>query len=230
MPINIAIDGHSSCGKSTLARELAAKLHYRYVDSGAMYRAITLFMIRHQIDIANEQAVNDALGKIALGWHQQEGAATEITLNGERVGQFIRDLSVADHVSQVAAIKSVRQFAVAQQQAMGLNGGVVMDGRDVGTVVFPTAALKIFLTADPAIRVKRRFLEMAEGNDGIAIEDICHNLEMRDYIDSNRAEGPLVKAADARVLDNSDLDRDAQLKKALQWAQEAVALSAAPNP
>lgn len=221
--ITIAIDGYSSCGKSTLARELAHRLHYSYVDSGAMYRAITLYFIRTNVDPANPDAVAAALRDIELSFtRNQHSGQSDILLNGENVSQLIREMLVAEKVSEVAAVPAVRHFAVAQQQAMGKKKGIVMDGRDIGTVVFPDAELKIFMTADPAIRVIRRFEELFPNNPNITLEEVKNNLALRDYIDSNREESPLRQAADARVLDNSGLNREEQLKLALKWVEEAV--------
>lgn len=227
MKIIIAIDGYSSCGKSTMAKELASQLHYAYIDSGAMYRAITLYFLRENVQFDNEDAVRAALENINLHFEvNPETKQSEIYLNEENVARYIRDMIVAEKVSQVAAIKEVRTFAVSQQQAMGKRRGIVMDGRDIGTVVFPDAELKIFMTADPAVRVKRRFLEMQATNPDVTLDEVRHNLELRDYIDSNREESPLRKADDARILDNSDLTREEQLKKALQWAEEATETAA----
>ncbi|KAA5533181.1 (d)CMP kinase [Taibaiella lutea] len=221
MKIIIAIDGYSSCGKSTLAREIAAQMHYAFIDTGAMYRAITLYLLRQNVSIKNTDEVKEALKNITLHFESHpETKSSDIFLNGENVSRYIRDLIVADKVSEVAAIKEVRQFAVAQQQEMGKRRGMVMDGRDIGTVVFPDAELKIFMTADPEIRVKRRFQEMYATNPDVTLDEVRHNLELRDYIDSNREEGPLRKAEDARVLDNSDMTREEQLKLALQWIAE----------
>ncbi len=219
--IIIAIDGYSSCGKSTLAKQLAARLGYNYIDSGAMYRAITLYFLRQEIDWNDTAQVSAALNAIHLSFEFNEFTnRSEILLNGENVEMYIRDLLVAEKVSAVAAIKDVRSFAVAQQQKMGKRRGIVMDGRDIGTVVFPDAELKIFMTADPEIRVKRRFEELYETNRSISIEDVMHNLQMRDYIDSNREESPLRQAEDALVLDNSNLSREEQLEKVLGWVTE----------
>ena len=219
--IIIAIDGYSSCGKSTLAKQLAARLGYNYIDSGAMYRAITLYFLRQEIDWNDTAQVSAALNAIHLSFEFNEFTnRSEILLNGENVEMYIRDLLVAEKVSAVAAIKEVRSFAVAQQQKMGKRRGIVMDGRDIGTVVFPDAELKIFMTADPEIRVKRRFEELYETNRSISIEDVMHNLQMRDYIDSNREESPLRQAEDALVLDNSNLSREEQLEKVLGWVTE----------
>jgi cytidylate kinase len=219
--IIITIDGWSSCGKSTLARQLAKKLGYVYVDSGAMYRAITLYFLRNHVDWTNTKEVNKALQEIHLDFHFNEKTQTsEIFLNDENVEYVIRDLVVAEKVSEVAAIREVRSFAVAQQQKMGNKKGIVMDGRDIGTVVFPKAELKIFMTADNAVRVERRFRELYEKNPNITIEEVKSNLEMRDYIDSHREVSPLRKADDAVVLDNTNLTEEQQFHKALAWVNE----------
>lgn len=223
MKIIIAIDGHSACGKSTLAKALAKQLHYSYIDTGAMYRAITLYFIRENVHIFDLEAVEAALKNIYLKFEIPEGEEnSEIYLNGENVEKYIRDLVVAEKVSQVAAIKEVRAFAVAQQREMGRKKGFVLDGRDVGTVVFPNAELKIFMTAAPEVRVKRRFLELVAKDPKAHIEEVKANLEMRDFIDSNREESPLRKAPDAKVLDNSELSQEQQLKIALSWVKEVI--------
>jgi cytidylate kinase len=221
--IIIAIDGFSSCGKSTLAKRLATKLSYTFIDTGAMYRAITLYFLRNSVDLSNQQAIEAALQNIEL--HFEINSTTkqsEIFLNGENVAHLIRELLVADKVSEVAAIKEVRHFAVAQQQVMGAKKGIVMDGRDIGTVVFPKAELKIFMTADPETRVLRRFDELYAINPHISIDEVRHNLELRDYIDSNRAESPLRQAEDARVLDNTHLDREQQFALVLEWVNHCL--------
>ncbi len=221
--IIITIDGWSSCGKSTLAKQLAKALGYVYVDSGAMYRAITLYFLRNNIDWDEKKEVKAALKDIVLEFvHNEKSGQSEIYLNGENVEYLIRDLLVAEKVSDVAAVKEVREFAVEQQQLMGKGMGIVMDGRDIGTVVFPKAELKIFMTADNAVRVERRFKEMYEKNPNISIEEVKNNLEMRDYIDSNREYSPLRQAEDALVLDNTNFTEDQQLKLALGWAREKI--------
>jgi cytidylate kinase len=221
--IIITIDGWSSCGKSTLAKQLAAKLKYTYIDSGAMYRAITLYFLRNHVDWTDSKAVVKALKDIKIEFfHNEMTKSTEIILNGENVEYLIRDLVVAEKVSEVAAIKEVRAFAVKQQQALGINQAIVMDGRDIGTVVFPKAELKIFMTADNAVRVERRFRELYEKNPNITIEEVKNNLEMRDYIDSHREISPLRKAADAIVLDNSNLTPQEQYQLAMKWAMEII--------
>lgn len=227
MKIIIAIDGYSSCGKSTLAKQMAAQLQYTYIDSGAMYRAITLYFLRSNVNFENVTEVNDALRNIHITFETNAlTGKSEIYLNGENVERYIRDMLVADKVSPVAAIKEVRAFAVAQQQKLGKKKGIVMDGRDIGTVVFPDAELKIFMTADPEVRVKRRFLELEGKGEHINIEDVKSNLEMRDYIDTNREESPLRQAKDARIIDNSDLTEAQQLHLAMQWVHEALQIAA----
>ena len=223
--IIIAIDGYSSCGKSTLANQLAKKLNYIFIDSGAMYRAITLYFLRNHIDWNKPNEVKKALLEIHLDFeYDEETNQSSILLNGENVAALVRDMLVSENVSAVSTIKEVREFAVAQQQQMGKKKGIVMDGRDIGTTVFPNAALKIFVTADIAVRVERRFKEMLEKKIIATIEEVQNNLEMRDYIDSNREFSPLRKADDARVLDNSMLTREEQLTLALSWAKEKIEL------
>lgn len=211
--IIIAIDGYSSCGKSTLAKELAVKLGYNYIDSGAMYRAITLYFLRNFVSMTDHDQVLEALGNINLSFvFNEHRAASDIYLNDENAEPYIRDMIVSEKVSQVAAIREVRSFAVAQQKRMGRKKGIVMDGRDIGTAVFPDAELKLFMTAAPEVRVVRRFKELYETNPEITIDEVRHNLELRDYIDSTREESPLHKADDAVVLDNSNMTREEQLE------------------
>ncbi len=219
--IIITVDGWSSCGKSTLARQLARQLHYTYIDSGAMYRAITLYFLRNNTDWNRPAAVTAALEDINLEFRNNSATGQdEIFLNGDNVEYLIRELVVAEKVSEVAAVKEVREFAVAQQQQMGRHKGIVMDGRDIGTVVFPDAELKIFMTADNAVRVERRFKELFAKNPNITIEEVKNNLEMRDYIDSHREVSPLRQAADAIVLDNTHLTPEEQFDRALRWVKE----------
>jgi cytidylate kinase len=219
--IIVTIDGWSSCGKSTLAKQMAQALNYVYVDSGAMYRAITLYFLRNHVDWTDKKEVTKALKDISLEFvFNEKSQQSEIYLNEENVEYVIRDLVVAEKVSDVAAIKEVREAAVAQQKKMGKGRGIVMDGRDIGTVVFPDAELKIFMTADNAVRVERRFKELYEKNPNITIEEIKANLEMRDYIDSNREISPLKKADDALVLDNTNITEKEQFQKAMKWAKE----------
>ncbi len=220
--IIITIDGWSSCGKSTLAKQLAKKLGYLYIDSGAMYRAITLYFLRNNIDITNEHKIREALKNITLEFRVNEYSnQSEIYLNGENVEYIIRDLIIAEKVSDVAALKDVRTFAVDVQQKIGEHKGIVMDGRDIGTTVFPDAELKIFMVADEAIRVERRFREMFEKNPNITLDEIKANIALRDYIDSHREVSPLRKATDAVELDNSDLSEKEQLDFALKLLKKS---------
>jgi CMP/dCMP kinase len=225
--IIITIDGWSSCGKSTLAKQLARELGYIYIDSGAMYRAVTLSFLRNHIDWSNIEAVKEALNDITIEFiYNPKRQVSETYLNGENVEYVIRDLVVAEKVSEVAAIKQVREFAVKLQKAMGKNRGIVMDGRDIGTVVFPNAELKIFMTADNAVRVERRFKELFEKNPNITIDEVKANLEMRDYIDSHREVSPLKQAKDARMLDNTKLTMKQQLDVAMGWVREKMEVMA----
>ena len=221
--IIITIDGWSSCGKSTLAKQLANALGYVYIDSGAMYRAITLYFLRNHINWLDTDQVNNALADITLTFKfNNKTQQSEIYLNEENVEYVIRDLVIAEKVSDIAAIKEVRTFAVAQQQKMGEQKAIVMDGRDIGTTVFPDAELKFFMTADIAVRVERRYIEMFEKNPNTSIDEVKANLEMRDYIDSNREISPLRKADDAIELDNTFLSIKQQLEIALQLANEKI--------
>ena len=222
--IIITLDGWSSCGKSTLAKALARELGYVFVDSGAMYRAITLYFIEQGVDIRNESTVQHALQNIELKFvFNPARGASDILLNGVNVEARIRELWVASKVSEVASIAAVRRFAVLQQQRMGKEKGIVMDGRDIGTVVFPNAELKIFMTANKEIRAQRRFAELLAKDPAITLEAVRENLEQRDYMDSHREESPLRQATDARVLDNSQLTPEEQFQLALGWAKEAIA-------
>lgn len=221
--IIITIDGWSSCGKSTLARQLAKELGYTYIDSGAMYRAVTLYFLRNHVDWTDEKEVADALKEVHMHFEpSSKSGESEIFLNDENVEYLIRDLIIADKVSDIASIAAVRSFAVAQQQKMGAKKGIVMDGRDIGTTVFPKAELKIFMTADVPVRVERRFKEMFEKNPNITPGEVKHNLEMRDYIDSHREVSPLRKADDAIILDNTNMDMEQQLSFALKLIKMPV--------
>jgi cytidylate kinase len=220
--IIIAIDGFSSCGKSTLAKAMAKALEYVFVDTGAMYRAIALYFLRNNIAF-NDTAANEALHAIELRFKFNSASQkSDMYLNGENVEQEIRTMQVSQKVSEVASIPAVRTFAVAQQQAMGMDKGIVMDGRDIGTVVFPNAELKLFVTADPDIRLERRYQELLQTNPSIFKEEVAANLQQRDLMDSTRAHSPLRKAEDALVLDNTNLNREQQLELAMQWAMEKI--------
>lgn len=219
----IAIDGYSSCGKSTLAKALAKKLGFIYVDSGAMYRAVTLYFLRNNIDITDDEKVVDALQHIELNFHSRD-YESHITLNGEEVSDEIRLMPVSENVSEVSAHKIVRHEMVKQQQRMGKSKNIVMDGRDIGTTVFPDAPLKLFMTADPKIRAERRFKELeSKDNNETTLEEVFENLAHRDYADTTRKESPLVRAADAIVLDNTNLTPEEQLAFALERAEPFLA-------
>ncbi len=208
--INIAIDGHSSCGKSTLAKALAKNLDYVYIDSGAMYRSVALYTIQLGIDGTNEKAVTAILDDIHIDF-RYEDSRFAILLNGENVTNRIISLDVSNIVSEVAAMSDVRTKLVKIQQAIGQQKGVVMDGRDIGTVVFPLAELKLFVTADIAVRAQRRFLELKEKGMDSTYEKVLENLSHRDHIDSNRSDSPLIQAKDAILIDNSYMDKEEQL-------------------
>lgn len=221
--ITIAIDGFSSCGKSTMAKDLAKAINYIYIDSGAMYRAVTLYCLQNNLfegDVLNEdklrRAINDNDIKIGFRLNEQTGKP-ETYLNGKRVEDEIRQMAVSSKVSIVSAIGFVREAMVRQQQEMGKAKGIVMDGRDIGTVVFPDAELKIFVTASPLIRARRRLDELrAKGNITTTLDEVLENIKNRDYIDQNRAESPLRKADDALELDNSHITIEQQM----QWLLE----------
>jgi CMP/dCMP kinase len=199
----IAIDGYSSCGKSTLAKQVAKALGYVFVDSGAMYRAVTLYFIEHSIDITSPQDVNEALSKIHITFQNIEGVNTTF-LNGRNIEHEIRTLLVSDLVSEVSAVSAVRRKLVDIQRQMAGSLGMVMDGRDIGTVVFPKADIKIFVTADPIVRAQRRYYELLSKNQAADLHEVMSNLAHRDEIDVNREDSPLRQAEDAILLDNSE--------------------------
>ena len=224
--ITIAIDGYSSCGKSTMAKALAKELGYVYVDSGAMYRSISLHCLRNdwvsKSHLDRDQIIsslNDV--SIAFSFSEKEGRSRTL-LNGEDVEDEIRTMAVSEVVSQVSVIKEVRLFMQKIQHSMGEKGGVVMDGRDIGTAVFPDAELKIFMTACPDIRAKRRYDEIVAKGQVISFEDVSANLQQRDYEDTNREENPLIQAEDAMVLDNSELNKHQQLEVAKGWVNQRL--------
>ncbi|MEY4708873.1 MAG: hypothetical protein RIS28_5 [Bacteroidota bacterium] len=219
--INIAIDGYSSCGKGTLAKAMAKALGYVFIDSGAMYRAVTLYLMQNDVDVYDESAVEAALANVVVGFLNNQEGQSEVTLNGISVEAEIRNIAVASKVSEVAKIQIVRSKMVALQQAIGLEKGVVMDGRDIGTVVFPDAELKIFMTASVEVRAQRRFAELVAKGDVVTLEEISANLKHRDAVDSSRENSPLTMTSDYRVLDNSELDRDSQFALAMHWAEMA---------
>jgi cytidylate kinase len=213
--IIVAIDGFSSTGKSTLAKQLAKRLGYTYIDSGAMYRAITLYFLRHEIALTDKTQISNAIEKITLHFENNE-----ICLNEENVEKEIRSMEISNLVSEVSALEAVRTFAVAQQQKIGKKKGLVMDGRDIGTTVFPHAELKIYLHANEKTRTQRRFDEMKVKNSLITLDEVRDNLKHRDLIDSTREISPLKKAADAIMLDNSELTMEEQLEISYNWVME----------
>lgn len=227
--IIVAIDGFSSCGKSTLARDLAHALGFGYVDSGAMYRAVTLYFLEHQICLDDQEAVKNALKSIQITFRNVQGQ-NRTYLNGADVEDLIRDMRVSGAVSPVAAIPAVRRDLVRQQQSMGHAGGIVMDGRDIGTVVFPHAELKIFLTAEIGERVRRRKDELQSKGFEMSEQEVESNLLERDRIDSSRSDSPLRQAEDAIVLDNTHLNRQQQLQCALQLAEEKISARGITSP
>ena len=232
--ICVAIDGHSSCGKSTMAKSLAAQVGYIYVDTGAMYRAVTLFAMREglfdaqgQPDAARLEAL---VPEIEVSFHLDPTTNLPLVcLNGEVVEEEVRTLEVSSHVSAIAALPFVREALTRQQQRMGEEKGIVMDGRDIGTVVFPQAELKVFVTASAEVRAQRRFLELTAKGQTVAFEDILRNVQERDYIDSHREVAPLRQADDALVLDNSEMTREEQMQWLLNRFEERTGASASCN-
>lgn len=226
--ITIAIDGHSSCGKSTMAKQLAADLGYIYVDTGAMYRAVTLYALRNGMMNAetkeiNTEALQQQIEDVKIGFMLNEQGQKQTVLNGEVVEQEIRQMLVSNCVSPVAALGFVRSHLVALQQKMGEEGGIVMDGRDIGTVVFPNAELKVFVTASAEVRAQRRLAELqGKGDTTTTFEEVLKNVEERDYIDTHREVTPLRQAEDARLLDNSNMTIPEQNALLHQWAMEAI--------
>ncbi len=223
--ITIAVDGFSSCGKSTLAKQLAAKLGYVYIDSGAMYRAVTLYALRNNMIVDEEldtKKLIASLDDVKIHFELNANGEPQTFLNGTNVEREIRKIYVSQWVSPVAAVPEVRHVMVAQQQKMGEAKGVVMDGRDIGTTVFPNAELKIFVTAEVDVRAQRRYDEMLSKGEPADMAEVKQNLQERDRIDQSRAESPLRKADDAVVLDNSHITRDEQLQVAYDWAMERI--------
>lgn len=224
--ITIAIDGYSSCGKSTLAKAIAAKLGYSYVDTGAMYRAITLYALRKGFitdGVLNTQALIDSLPDIRISFQFNPlTRSSETYLNGENVEKELRTMEVSGNVSQVSTVKEVRQKLVALQRLLGKDKGVVMDGRDIGTNVFPNAELKLFMIADKDVRVQRRLDELTSKGEVVTADEVRKNLEDRDYQDTHRKENPLSKARDAIVLDNTDLNREQQMEYVLKLIEDLM--------
>lgn len=223
--MRIAIDGHSSCGKSTLAKAIAKELNYTYIDSGAMYRGISLYALRNNLfqnNVPNTPAIIDALPSIDIHFERDENGNQKLFLNGENVEDEIRTPEVAQIVSQIAAISTVRKKLVQQQRELGEKGGIVMDGRDIGSVVFPDAEMKFFVTANPQIRAQRRFEELSQKGILTTLEDTLQNLQQRDLIDSTRVDSPLIQTEDAILLDNSYLNREEQLNFAINEIQQKL--------
>jgi cytidylate kinase len=220
--IVVAIDGYSSCGKSTIAKELARHAGYTYVDTGAMYRAVALYLLQNDqpMDCDNLQ---DLLQGIHITFSLQPDGSQHTILNGEDVEHLIRTLEVGNMASKISPIRQVRQYLVAQQQAMGQQKAIVMDGRDIGTVVFPNAELKLFLTASPQVRAKRRYDELKAKGENPIMEDVLADINDRDYRDSHRTESPLRQAEDAVVVDNSHMTREEQMKYIIQLFTERCA-------
>jgi CMP/dCMP kinase len=228
----IAIDGYSSCGKSTVAKAIARALNLRYIDSGAMYRAVTLYFLENNIPFAQagepyNYDYEPVLDSIHISFHVDETTGlSEIYLNNRNVQREIRSMAVSDNVSHVSAIKAVRNRMVHLQQHMHNKGGLVMDGRDIGTTVFPDADLKIFMTADPDIRAMRRFKELQQSGVEVTLDQVINNINSRDYEDTHREESPLRQSADAVILDNTHMDYDQQVQFVLD---KLKSLSVAPN-
>jgi len=216
--IIIAIDGFSACGKSTTAKEVAKELNYRYIDSGAMYRAVTKYFLDHHISLTNPKEVEKALDDIRITFVINSKGISETFLNGINVETAIRKMKISENVSQVSTIRDVRRAMVEQQRKLGKERGIVMDGRDIGTVVFPEADLKVFLTADILVRAFRRQKELLEKNDLVDLDDIIENLVKRDQIDSTRIESPLVKAENATTIDTTHITIDEQVDEVIRMA------------
>ena len=224
--IIIAIDGHSSTGKSTLAKQLAKALNYIYIDTGAMYRAVTYYALQNKLigkDFFNKEQLIKDLDKIHIDFkYNPELGFAEVYLNGKNIEDEIRKMEVSGFVSQVSAVPEIREKLVAQQREIGKNKGVVLDGRDIGSVVFPDAELKIFMTASPEVRARRRYDELREKGQKVEYEEVLQNVIQRDKIDSTRKASPLIKTDDAIELDNSNLSREEQFEKVLEWAEEKI--------
>lgn len=224
--ITIAVDGFASCGKSTLAKGIAKALDYAYIDTGAMYRAVTLYCIENEVNIEDNDAVQSALNSLDIRFKTIEGKNTTF-LNDKNVEEDIRKMYVSNRVSEVAAVSLVRRAMVRQQQEMGKEKGVILDGRDIGTVVFPDAELKLFMTASIEVRTQRRLLELQAKGQTVSPEEIAENLQHRDHIDSTRADSPLKQANDAVVIDNSNLSENEQLAMCLALTKVKIQI---PKP
>lgn len=218
----IAIDGFSACGKSTTARAVAHLLRYLYIDTGAMYRAVTLYFQQHYINLTNPKQVQKSLEEIEIEFERDQGEDYKIYLNGMNVSEKIRDMSVSEKVSEVSALAPVREKLVALQRKIGRHKGVVMDGRDIGTVVFPDAALKIFMTADMQVRATRRQAELLERGQLVDLDEITENLQKRDHLDTTRAISPLKQADDAHLIDTTHLTFSEQVEEILNLATSVL--------
>ena len=217
--IIIAIDGYSACGKSSTAKRVAAALNYGYVDTGAMYRAVTLYFLEHYIDLTNPKSVDKALHEINITFHRNDSTGqNETYLNGLNVENKIREMDISERVSEVAAIKAVREAMVKQQQKMGKSKGIVMDGRDIGSVVFPNAELKIFMNADFDVRAERRQKELFDKDNLVDLDEVKENLRKRDKIDTTRAESPLIKPEDSVEVDTTHMFLEEQVEHIVQLA------------
>ncbi|HEY3403856.1 MAG TPA: (d)CMP kinase [Ohtaekwangia sp.] len=220
--IIIAVDGYSACGKSTTAREVASALGYRYIDSGAMYRAVTLYFLDHHISLTNPKEIIKALDQIQVSFKVNSKGMSETYLNGLNVEKDIRKMKVSNMVSPVSAVREVRLAMVEQQRRMGRERGVVMDGRDIGTIVFPQAELKLFMTADMLVRAFRRQKELMERDQLIDLDDVIQNIQQRDKIDTTRAESPLRQADDALVIDTTHITIDEQVDEVVRIAMSKI--------
>lgn len=218
----IAIDGYSSCGKSSTAKSVAENLRYTYIDTGAMYRAVTLYFIQNHISLNNSKEIEEALEKIDVEFRPNSSGKSDTYLNGLNVEGEIRKLYIADKVSEVAAIKEVRQAMVKQQQKMGKKRGVVLDGRDIGTVVFPDAEIKVFMTADVEVRAHRRQKELMGKGELRDFDEVLENLKKRDIIDTTREESPLREAPGAMVMDTTYMTLDEQVETIVLWADALI--------
>lgn len=220
--IIIAIDGYSACGKSTTAKEVASALGYRYIDSGAMYRAVTLYFLDHHISHSNPKEITKALSSISISFKVNSKSITETFLNGLNVEKEIRKMKISENVSQVSALKEVREAMVEQQRRLGKEKGVVMDGRDIGTVVFPEAELKLFMTADIMVRANRRQKELLDQDKLVDLDIVLENIRKRDEIDTTRAESPLKQADDAIVIDTTNITIDEQVDEVIRLALSSL--------
>ncbi|PTS95989.1 (d)CMP kinase [Pedobacter sp. HMWF019] len=219
--IIVAIDGYSSCGKSTVAKAVAKQLNFVYIDSGAMYRAVTVYFLENKIQITDEEQIKMALLNVHIKFNNVSGK-TIVLLNENDISERIREMEISEYVCHVSALKQVRVAMVEQQQKMADHLNIIMDGRDIGTTVFPNAQVKIFMTADPKVRADRRYLELQASNQKVTIEEVFNNLAHRDYEDTTRQESPLIHSKDATTLDNTNLTHEEQLNFVIDLVREAI--------